>query len=70
MSNEDINVVLATDKNYAQHAAVAMASILSNTQQPPQVRFFIIDDGIDNANKVKMRQSVVKFGAQIDFVRT
>lgn len=69
MIEGSINIVLATDKNYAQHATVAMASVLCNTARPEAIRFFVIDDGIDEANKAKMRQSVAKFSAQIDFVR-
>lgn len=68
MIDKKINVVLATDKNYAQHATVAMASVLSNTAKPEAVRFFVIDDGIDDDNKAKMRRSVAEFSAQIDFV--
>ena len=30
---DKINIVLATDKNYAQHAAVTITSILCNTTQ-------------------------------------
>ncbi|WP_293727937.1 glycosyltransferase family 8 protein [uncultured Phascolarctobacterium sp.] len=68
MIDESINIVLATDKNYAQHATVAMTSVLCNTARPEAVHFFVIDDGIDEANKAKMRQSVAQFSAQIDFV--
>lgn len=39
MMAEKINIILATDKNYAQHAAVAMASALVNCQCPDRLRF-------------------------------
>lgn len=64
-----IYIALATDKNYAQHAAVAMVSVLVNSKEPKNIQFFIIDDNIDNENKNKMRLSVEKFGSSIEFIK-
>ncbi len=69
MMAEKINIILATDKNYAQHAAVAMASALVNCQCPDRLRFFVIDDNIDNINKKKMQKSVEKLGGSVSFVK-
>lgn len=68
--NDTINIVLATDGNYAQHATVAMASVLCNTQLPQRLHFFIIDDGIDENNKQKMQSSVIDLGGAISFLNT
>lgn len=65
---DDINIILATDKNYAQHAAVAMASVLCNTNVPQRMHFFVIDDNIDAENKEKMSLSVSKLGGRLSFV--
>lgn len=69
MMAEKINIILATDKNYAQHAAVAMASALVNCQCPDRLRFFVIDDNIDNINKKKMQKSVEKLGGSLSFIK-
>ncbi|MDY2636567.1 MAG: glycosyltransferase family 8 protein [Phascolarctobacterium sp.] len=63
-----INIILATDKNYAQHATVAMASVLLNTYTPKKIYFFVIDDNINADNKEKMLSSVNKLGGRLSFV--
>ena len=35
-----INLVFASDNNYAQHTAVAMTSILLNTKNPQKIKYF------------------------------
>jgi lipopolysaccharide biosynthesis glycosyltransferase len=66
---EKINIVLAADNNYAQHAAVAMTSILMNTRQPGQVQFYLIDDGIDAASQEKITATVQKWQSAVSFVQ-
>lgn len=66
---ERINIVLATDNNYAQHATVTMVSALCNSEFPNKLRFFVIDDNIGNENKQKMQLSVNNLGGQICFVK-
>ena len=66
---DKINIVLATDKNYAQHAAVAMVSILCNTTHQSNIQFYIIDDNIDDNNKTKLQNTVQKFNSNIIFVK-
>ena len=65
--NETINIVFACDSNYAQHATVAMMSILKNTADPARVVFYLLDDRIDPAVKRKMRASVEQAHAAIHF---
>lgn len=64
-----INIVLATDKNYAQHAAVTITSILCNTTQQSNIQFYIIDDNIDDDNKTKLQDTVKQFNSNIIFVK-
>ena len=63
-----INVVFASDSNYAQHAAVAMTSILANTKAPERVAFYLLDDNVADEVKRKMVQTVEQFGSVIHFV--
>ena len=49
-----INIVFASDNNYAQHTAVAMASVLVNTKVPQRIQFYLIDDEIQPGNKEKI----------------
>ena len=66
---DKINIVLATDKNYAQHAAVTITSILCNTTQQSNIQFYIIDDNIDDDNKTKLQDTVKQFNSNILFVK-
>ena len=51
MSKNSINICLACDNNYARHAGVVIASILSNATCEDFIEFYILDGGINNENK-------------------
>nr|WP_026327894.1 glycosyltransferase family 8 protein [Selenomonas bovis] len=63
----NINIVFACDSNYAQHATVAMMSILKNTVDPTRIVFYLLDDQIDLSVKRKMRTSIEQAHAAIHF---
>lgn len=65
----EINIVLASDGNYAQHACVAMASALLNTKEPARLHFFLIDDNIDEKNKELCRKTIENNGGSLSFVK-
>ena len=65
--NEKINIVFACDSNYAQHATVAMMSILKNTADPTRIVFYLLDDQIDAAVKAKIQASIEQAHAAIHF---
>lgn len=46
-----INICLASDDNYAKHAGVVIASILSNISKDSSINIYILDGGISNKNK-------------------
>ena len=50
-----INIVFACDNNYAQHLCVSMASILLNNRNGSYYKFFILDGGISEKNKNKIK---------------
>lgn len=64
-----INIVFASDNNYAQHTAVAMASVLLNTKVPEKIKFFLIDDNIEQENKNKILATITKLKGNIEFVK-
>ena len=43
---DEISIVLASDDNYAQHGAVACASILANHRGMVPIHFYYFEDGI------------------------
>lgn len=64
-----INIVFASDNNYAQHTAVAMASVLVNTKVPQRIQFYLIDDEIQQENKEKIIKTVQNLGGNIEFIK-
>lgn len=64
-----INIVFASDDNYAQHTAVAMASVLVNTKVPQKIQFYLIDDEIQQKNKEKITKTVQNLGGNIEFIK-
>lgn len=64
---EGIKVVVAADNNYAQHAAVVMASIMANTQAK-EVCFYVLSDAIAEENKKKILATATCIGTTVNFV--
>ena len=67
MDNE-INVVYACDNNYAQHAAVSMVSILSNTKMPERLHFYILTDMLSESNSEKLQRTAQKQNSCVDII--
>ena len=55
MKTDCINIVLASDDNYAQHCCVLMTSVLLNNKNTDIV-FHILDGGITDKNKKKIEK--------------
>ena len=66
--DKNINVVLASDDNYAQHVAVVATSILDNTMVASKLRFFILNDNISEKKISLIKKTVEKFEAKIEFI--
>jgi len=66
--SKQINIVFASDDNYAQHAAVAAASILLNAEHPEKMYFFILEDGISEKKQRKIQQTIESLKGHIVFI--
>lgn len=66
--DKHINVVLASDDNYAQHVAVVTVSILKNTKFADQLHFFVLSDDISDKKIKLIKKTVEKFNAKIEFI--
>jgi len=66
--DSDIAICFAADENYAQHATVAMQSILSHSKYPERLRFFLIEDNISEDTKNKIRLTFADLPQKISFV--
>ncbi|MFV0616587.1 glycosyltransferase family 8 protein [Megasphaera sp. WILCCON 0056] len=65
---EKITLVLAADNKYAQHLAVACASILKNASHPEKICFYILEDAILTENKNRIMQTVRNLKGEIRFI--
>lgn len=63
MITENINIVLASDDNYAQHVAIVAASILCNTKA--KVCFYILSDGISQQKVALIQRTIDSLGGQL-----
>lgn len=64
---ETVNICLAADNNYAQHVAVVIASIMSNTTAE-DVCFYLLSDGISDEKKLKIEQTSTQLGAKLEII--
>lgn len=64
--NDKINIVFASDDNYAQHIAVVMASTMAKTKE--KVRFFVINDNISSEKIAKLKNTAVKLNTTVEFI--
>lgn len=64
--NDKINIVFASDDNYAQHIAVVIASIMAKTKE--KVCFFVINDNISSEKITKLRNTAVKLNTTVEFI--
>lgn len=60
---DSINLVLASDNNYAQHVAVVVASILCNTKE--KVNVHLLSDGISKERLDLIRDTVKELGSTL-----
>ncbi|EPI00894.1 MULTISPECIES: glycosyltransferase family 8 protein [unclassified Enterococcus] len=57
-SKKIIPVVTASDENYAPYLSVMIRSVLEKCDQSKDVYFYVIDDGITEASKEKLKETV------------
>ena len=67
---DEISIVLASDDNYAQHGAVACASILANHRGMAPLHFYYFEDGISEEKQAGIAATVTKGRGTITFVPT
>lgn len=65
---ETIHVVLASDEKYAQHAGVAIASVLENIKSNNTVVINVIDNELSEKSRNMLRETVEKYNASINFL--
>ncbi|WP_299445998.1 glycosyltransferase family 8 protein [uncultured Phascolarctobacterium sp.] len=63
-----INLVLASDDNYAQHAAVALMSAYAKCDKNYKINSYILDGGISLDKKIKIEKSIAVYNGDVCFI--
>lgn len=69
MTSNVINICLACDNNYAKHAGVVIASILSNANKEDSLKFFILNGNLNESNKTKILELKSIKDCEIVFIK-
>lgn len=65
---DNINICFSTDNNYAQHCAVAIASILKNTKTNKGIDIFILNDGSLQATHKEKIKSLKTLRSDVNII--
>jgi lipopolysaccharide biosynthesis glycosyltransferase len=69
MKKEIINIACSSDDNFAQHLCVVLFSLLKNLSSEREVLINILDGGISEENKEKIKDSLDFFKSKISEIR-
>lgn len=65
---DSIDVVFASDNNYAQHVAVAGASLLLNSEYPEKINIYILNDTISSENCRRIEKTITCLRGNVTFI--
>lgn len=66
-----LNVLFASDENYASFLSIAVTSLLeSNQNEFDKINIFILDDGLTEKNKNKIGKIISEFDCEVSFIKT
>lgn len=63
-----MNIMYLCDNNYAYIAGISMLSLMDNNKNTDEIMFFLVEDGVDDDNKRKLKEIVNKYNRQIIFI--
>lgn len=63
-----INIVIASDNNYAQHMGIVILSCLNNSSRPELLTFYILSYKISDTNKNKIQNIATTYSATCVFI--
>ena len=65
---EKINIVMAADAQYAQHAVVTMVSVLCHAAHPEHMQFYLLADQLSEQLQKDVHTSIEQNGAAVEIV--
>ena len=63
-----MNILYASDDNYAEIAAISIVSLLENNRDAGGIRIFILDNGLSEESKSRLSGMVGKYSQEIVFI--
>lgn len=63
-----MNIVYASDNNFAEILGISMISLFENNKDCDEITVYILEDEIDESNKVKFLHIAEKFGREVSFI--
>jgi len=66
--NQKFNIGCSSNDKYAQHMGVMIYSLLANCKNPEKIKIFVVDGGISEDNKNKIKKVTSKFKAELKFL--
>ena len=66
-----LNIVYASDNNYSPFLLISLNSLLENNKKDfNKINIYILDDGINEKNKIKILKLSQKYSCEITFIET
>ncbi len=65
---ESMNVMYLCDNNYSYIAGISILSLMDNNKDADDITIYLVEDGIENDNKQKLREMVDKYHRHIVFL--
>lgn len=62
-----MNIVYASDDNFADIMGVSIVSLLENNKQAKQIKIFILDDSLSDSNKENLTSLIISYNRSIFF---
>lgn len=67
-NGDEMQIVYATDEQYARIMAVSICSLLESCNAPNKISIHVISDGVTEATRTKVRELVNRYHAAIEFI--
>lgn len=67
--NSTMNVMYASDDNYAEIMGVSILSLLQSNKDVQKIRIYIIEDAISESNKNNLVNMIHEFGREVVFIK-
>lgn len=68
MEDNSLNIVYSSDDNYCIYMGVSIISLLENNKNFDSINIYIIDNNIDDLNKIKLKRLIEYYKRNIIFI--